>query len=123
MLRSLDPFVVYLKEAMRDSETGSQRALTPQHKQQEERLRCPTLSLVALPNEGDILTSTQVLGMGRGMDDKNKIAELASRGFKILRVKLVTLEEDCGFALVSLWRERTEEDTKSRRFRSKAPAG
>ena len=83
MLRSLDPFVVYLKEAMRDSETGSQRALTPQHKQQEERLRCPTLSLVALPNEGDILTSTQVLGMGRGMDDKNKIAELASRGFKI----------------------------------------
>ena len=57
------------------------------------------------------------------MPEKNKIAELASRGFKILRVKLVTLEEDCGFALVSLWRERTEEDTKSRRFRSKAPAG
>ena len=63
------------------------------------------------------------MGMGRGMDDKNKIAELASRGFKILRVKLVTLEEDCGFALVSLWREQTEEDTKSRRCRSKAPAG
>ena len=74
------------------------------------------------PDEGDVLTSTQVLGMGQGMEDKNEIAEMVSQGFKIHRVKVLTLEKDCGFALVSLWRERTEEERKSRRFRSKAPA-
>ena len=57
-----------------------------------------------------------------GMEDKNEIAELTNRGYKIHRVKVMTLEKDCGFALVSLWRERTQEDKKSRRFRSKAPS-
>ena len=74
------------------------------------------------PDEGDVLTATQVLGMGQGMEHKNEIAEMVSQGFKIHRVKVLTLEKDCGFALVSLWRERTEEERKSRRFRSKTPA-
>ena len=75
-----------------------------------------TLPWSPQPDEGDILTSTQVLGMGKGMEDKNEIAELTSRGYKIHRVKVMTLEEECGFALVSLWRERTDEERTSRRF-------
>ena len=74
------------------------------------------------PDGGDVLTSTQVLGMGHGMEDKTQIAEMVSKGFKIYRVKVLTLEKDCGIALVSLWRERTEEKRKCRRFRSKTPA-
>ena len=75
------------------------------------------------PDEGDVLTSTQVLGMGQGMEDKNELAEMVSQGFKIHRVKVITLEKDCGFALVNLWREQTDEERKSRRVRSKVLPG
>ena len=75
-----------------------------------------------LPDEGDFVTSTQILGMGKGLGQNNEIAELIGDGFNVYRVKVLTLEADCGFSLVSLWREKIDEETNSRRFRKKAPA-
>ena len=58
-----------------------------------------------LPDEGDFVTSTQILGMGTGLEQNNEIAKLVGDGFNVYRVKVLTLEADCGFSLVSLWRE------------------
>ena len=75
-----------------------------------------------LPDEGDFVTTTQILGMGKGLEQNNEIAEMVGDGFNVYRVKVLTLEADCGFSLVSLWRGRTDEEKNSRRFRKKAPA-
>jgi hypothetical protein len=37
--------------------------------------------------------------MGKGMEDKNEILELTGKGDKIHRAKVLTLEQECGFAL------------------------
>ena len=81
-----------------------------------------TYSWASLPEEGKIITSIQILGMGKGLERKNEIAELVGDGFNVYRVKVLTLEADCGFSLVSLWREKTDEEKNIRRFRKKAPA-
>ena len=60
--------------------------------------------------------------MDKSLGQNNEIAELVGDGFNVYRVKVLTLEADCGFSLVSLWREKTGEETNSRRFRKKAPA-
>ena len=75
-----------------------------------------------LPDEGDFVTTTQILGMGKGLEQNNEIAEMVGDGFNVYRVKVLTLEADCGFSLVSLWREKTDKEKNSRRFRKKAPA-
>ena len=75
-----------------------------------------------LPDEDNYVTSTQILGMGKGLEQNNEIAELVGDGFNVYRVKVLTLEADCGFSLVSLWREKTDKEKISRRFRKKAPA-
>jgi len=75
-----------------------------------------------LPDEGNYVTSTQILGMGTGLEQNNEIAKLVGDGFNVYRVKVLTLEADCGFSLVSLWRKKTDKEKNSRRFRKKAPA-
>ena len=63
----------------------------------------------SLPEEGKIITSTQILGVGKGLGQNNEIAELVGDGFNVYRVKVLTLEADCGFSLLSLWREKNRQ--------------
>ena len=67
----------------------------------------------SLPEEGKINTSIQILGMGKGLERKNEIAELVGDGFNVYRVKVLTLEAHCGFSLVSLWLKKTDEEKNS----------
>tara|TARA_Y100001968_G_C19112022_1_gene597670 strand:+ start:199 stop:321 length:123 start_codon:yes stop_codon:yes gene_type:complete len=40
--------------------------------------------------------------MGKGLGQNNEIAELVGDDFDVYRVKVLTLEADCRFSLVSL---------------------
>ena len=65
-----------------------------------------------LPAGGDILTSTLTLIMGYGIEDTSLVARLTTEGYKINNVKVLSLEAERGYALISLWRERTPITTK-----------
>lgn len=71
-----------------------------------------------LPSEGDILTSTLTLFIDHGIEDTSLIARLTTEGYRINEVKVLTLEEERGYALVSLWRDAKPEIKKM----SKAPS-
>ena len=65
----------------------------------------PTFPWSPLPSGGDILKSTCTLFIGHGIEDTSLIARLITEGYNINDVKVLTLDEERGCVLVSLWRD------------------
>ena len=65
----------------------------------------PTFPWSPLPSEGDTLKSTCTLFIGHDIEDTSLIARLITEGYRINDVKVLTLDEERGCVLVSLWRD------------------
>ena len=66
----------------------------------------------------DILLSTQIIGVGNGLEGANEIDQMISDGFAIYGIAVATMDEDGLLAAVSMWRRRGAEEQKQARFRS-----
>ena len=68
--------------------------------------------------KGDILLSTQIVGVGKGLEGANEIDQMISDGFNIYGIAVATMDENGLLAAVSMWRRRSADEKGQARFRS-----
>ena len=74
-----------------------------------------------LPEDEDIIRSTQVMVISKDLEPHDEIYKMIEEGFAIHQVKVTEIEEGHLISLVSLWRcKNIEEDEERPRFRLEA---
>ena len=68
--------------------------------------------------KGEILLSTQIIGVGKGLEGANEIDEMITDGFNIYGVAVATMDENGLLAAVSLWKRQSADEQQQARFRS-----
>ena len=74
-----------------------------------------------IPDSGtreEIVSSTQIVGVGNGLDGVNEIDKMIESGFAIYRIEVLSIEEEMLMAIVSLWKRPSDEEQSQSRFRS-----
>ena len=68
--------------------------------------------------KGEILLSTQIIGVGKGLEGANEIDVMITDGFNIYGVAVATMDENGLLAAVSLWKRQSADEQQQARFRS-----